>query len=54
MKGRGRASFLKKRSKKFLVLWAVLASPPQSQRKQKFLRRFFQKAATSCSNLILA
>jgi hypothetical protein len=42
---RGSASFLKKRSKKLLLNWVVLVSAPEAQSNQKFLRRFFQKAA---------
>jgi hypothetical protein len=30
---------------KTFLSWAVVVSPPLAQRYQKFLRRFFQKAA---------
>jgi hypothetical protein len=44
---KGSASFLKKRSKKLFLTWAVLVSLPPAQPKQKFLLSFFQKAALS-------
>jgi hypothetical protein len=41
------ASFLKKRSKKLFLIWAVLVSPPPAHRGQKFFAPlFFKKAAT--------
>jgi hypothetical protein len=46
------ASFLKKRSKKLLLIWAVVVSTPQPQRNQKFFAPlFFKKAAAYLSPL---
>jgi hypothetical protein len=38
----------KKKQKNFIYAgpWALSATPPMAQHRQKFLRRFFQKAAT--------
>jgi hypothetical protein len=42
----GKASFLKKKKQKTFLTLPMQASPPQGPNQQKFLRRFFQKAAT--------
>jgi hypothetical protein len=43
-----KASFCEqKEAKKPFLNWAVLASAPRAQISQKFLHRFFQKAASS-------
>jgi hypothetical protein len=41
MNEEGRASFLKKRSKKLLLIWALGGATPQSQINKSFLRAFF-------------
>jgi len=46
-KRRGSAFFLKKRSKKLLLIWALLVSLPQSQRNQKFFAPLFYKKAAA-------
>jgi hypothetical protein len=38
--------FFEKKKQKTFLNWAVLVSQPPAQSSQKFLRRFFQKAAT--------
>jgi hypothetical protein len=37
-------SFLKKRTKKLLLIWTVLVSPPGGQFSKSFLVTFFQKS----------
>jgi hypothetical protein len=38
-----KASFLKKRSKKLLLIWIALVKPPRAQLSKVFLLLFFQK-----------
>jgi hypothetical protein len=48
--GKGRLLFVNKKKQKNFIYpgpWALAAPTPMAQRCQKFLRRFFQKAATS-------
>jgi hypothetical protein len=40
--GKKKASFLKKRSKKLFLNWAVLVSPPQAQIGKSFCTAFFK------------
>jgi hypothetical protein len=45
MRQQASASFLKKRSKKLLVIWATGVESTSVQTSKSFLRAFFQKSA---------
>jgi hypothetical protein len=46
-RGERKGFFFEKKKQKTFLNWARAARAPPAQCKQKFLRRFFQKAATS-------
>jgi len=46
--GKASGSFLKKRTKKLLILWAIAVPPAPPQRNQKFFAELFFKKATYC------
>jgi hypothetical protein len=46
-KGEGSGSFLKKRTKKLLLTWTLLVSPPGAQFAKVFWLLFFKKVTAS-------